>query len=69
MPENSTFWLVGIPTQIIKKLQKLEHLKIPGLPKNLPEVAGLMLSSAEKLSRSAAISAYAPEEITIRRED
>jgi hypothetical protein len=44
VPENSTFWLAGVPTQIINKIQKMEHMHFPGLPKNLPEVAGLMLS-------------------------
>jgi hypothetical protein len=44
VPENSTFWLVGVPTRIVEKLQKMGPNMIPSLPNNLPEVAGLMLS-------------------------
>jgi hypothetical protein len=44
VPKDSTFWLAGVPTQIIKKLEKMSRKQIPGLPANLPEVAGLMLS-------------------------
>lgn len=44
VPKDSTFWLAGVPTQIIRKLEKMGQKKIPGLPANLPEVAGLMLS-------------------------
>jgi hypothetical protein len=44
VPKESTFWLAGVPTQIIRKIEKMGRKKIPGLPANLPEVAGLMLS-------------------------
>jgi hypothetical protein len=44
VPKDSTFWLAGVPTQIIRKIVKMGRKKIPGLPANLPEVAGLMLS-------------------------
>ena len=44
VPQNATFWMAGVPTQIIKKIEKMRQKNIPGLPANLPEVAGLMLS-------------------------
>jgi len=44
LPKDATFWLAGVPAQIIKKIEKMRQKTIPGLPNNLPEVAGLMLS-------------------------
>ena len=44
VPKDATFWLAGVPTQIIKKIEKMSLKKIPGLPQNFPEVAGLMFS-------------------------
>ncbi len=44
VPPDSTFWLAGLPNQIVKKLQKMGQIELPGLPQNLPELSGLMLS-------------------------